>query len=606
MLVTCERRISLGRLLNGESGYFQSYQGWDETVDRAVFVKLARATDDPLKLAIVQAHVRQWRALGRETIPFVPAILDLGQFEGRWFLSTEWIDCPTLGAFFAQKLELAEADDVLVGVLDRCLSVLAGFHAAGFIHGDISPGNILADPRISPTRAYLIDSAPPLDLPDPNDPTRRLIFGKRPYLAPEVLVGRALTIRSDLFALGKVFEEFSSVIGARSPRVISRLLAEKPQDRPATADEASALLHEERPSPAFASARRPVRMGFEETPQPAMSFRDDETTIVGVPRSNHWDEVSRALSVRLPPTALASVPAAASGATAIESVPAPDALSADPTQATFSVMAPPLIEAGRHFVVEVWAARSADRDAMMIEAVRPGRMVERGWRSHVEIDCDTVITVGLKIPDFEVEEPIETLGWNGTIRNVGFIVKAPSRLSPGIYPGSVKLMMGQMPFASILFDLEVSGLPSNDVPPRELSTEFQRIRRAFASYASGDRAEVLRRVQGIQAAGTSVFLDIIALRSGDAWEAALYREIDASDRFFLFWSRNAAESPWVNREWRFALDRRGLDFIDPVPLVDPRQVPPPEELKSKHFNDLVLGFIALEEMMKDSAGRRPS
>jgi hypothetical protein len=268
------------------------------------------------------------------------------------------------------------------------------------------------------------------------------------------------------------------------------------------------------------------------------------------------------------------------------------------SNADVSVIAPNLIQAGRHFVVEVWVAQSDDRSAMLDQATRAGRMIERGGRSHINLDRDTIITVIMKLPDFEVPDPIETLGWNGDIRNVGFIVRAPESLAPGIYPGSAKLMQGQIPFASIVFDLEVASHEGPvDASSRPLSLHVQRIARAFASYASQDRGEVLRRVQGIQAAGIKVFLDIIVLRSGEEWERARYREIDASDGFFLFWSRNAAQSLWVEREWRYALRRRGLEFISPLPLEDPRLVEPPAELRGKHFNDILLAIIKAEDAM---------
>src|SRR5262249_35359389 len=54
----------------------------------------------------------------------------------------------------------------------------------------------------------------------------------------------------------------------------------------------------------------------------------------------------------------------------------------------------------------------------------------------------------------------------------------------------------------------------------------------------------------------------------------------------LFWSRPASESQWVEKEWRCAYQARGLDYIHPVSLVDPRAVPPPKELASRHFEDL--------------------
>ena len=40
-----------------------------------------------------------------------------------------------------------------------------------------------------------------------------------------------------------------------------------------------------------------------------------------------------------------------------------------------------------------------------------------------------------------------------------------------------------------------------------------------------------------------------------------------------------------------ALSNKGLGFIDPVPLEDPRQVPPPAELADLHFNDKWIAFM---------------
>jgi hypothetical protein len=154
-----------------------------------------------------------------------------------------------------------------------------------------------------------------------------------------------------------------------------------------------------------------------------------------------------------------------------------------------------------------------------------------------------------------------------------------------------------VPFASIIFDLEIISADGQvDAAARPLAAHLQRIAHAFASYASPDRSEVLRRVQGIRAVGIDVFLDIVNLRSGKEWEPVLFREIDASDSFFLFWSRNAARSQWVEREWRYALGRRGIEFISPLPLEDPRLAEPPMELRSKHFNDIILAFIKSEEL----------
>jgi len=55
--------------------------------------------------------------------------------------------------------------------------------------------------------------------------------------------------------------------------------------------------------------------------------------------------------------------------------------------------------------------------------------------------------------------------------------------------------------------------------------------------------------------------------------------------FLLFWSTNAMQSPWVEKEWRCALSAQSLDFIDPVTLQPRDVVPPLPELAALHFND---------------------
>jgi hypothetical protein len=88
-----------------------------------------------------------------------------------------------------------------------------------------------------------------------------------------------------------------------------------------------------------------------------------------------------------------------------------------------------------------------------------------------------------------------------------------------------------------------------------------------------------------------VFIDVASLRSGQRWEAELRRVVPTRDVFYLFWSREASQSEWVEREWRLALEQRGLAYIDPVPLVSPAEVPPPRELVELHFNDWMLAYM---------------
>ena len=81
------------------------------------------------------------------------------------------------------------------------------------------------------------------------------------------------------------------------------------------------------------------------------------------------------------------------------------------------------------------------------------------------------------------------------------------------------------------------------------------------------------------------------LRSGERWEQSLEREILNRDMLYLCWSSNARKAKWVEAEWRLALEKKGEDFIEPLPLEGPDICPPPEELARKHFNDRLLYII---------------
>jgi hypothetical protein len=278
----------------------------------------------------------------------------------------------------------------------------------------------------------------------------------------------------------------------------------------------------------------------------------------------------------------------------------PSSASAD-----ISVIAPPLVKPSRTFFVQVWIAPTDQREAMLEQATRQGSMVEVGSRLRIDLARESLITIVLDLPDFEIDDPVALLGWTGDIGNVDFKVKAPADLPPGKYPGLAKLLRDQKPFASIWFELAVDASAPADMSSIMLPSTVRRISRAFASYASQDRAEVLRRVHGMQAVGTDVFLDIVDLRVGEQWEPALYREIKACDGFFLFWSRHAQESPWVEKEWRYAAQNRGKSFISPLPLEDPRLAKPPVDLADKHFNDMILAFIKNEDVLKTELGTIP-
>lgn len=95
-------------------------------------------------------------------------------------------------------------------------------------------------------------------------------------------------------------------------------------------------------------------------------------------------------------------------------------------------------------------------------------------------------------------------------------------------------------------------------------------------------------------AGIEFFHDVLTLEPREKWEKTLYKEIEKSDVFFLFWSNAAKNSEWVMKEVRYALKEKALlgnPEIVPVIIEGPPPVAPPPELKDIHFNDRFIYFL---------------
>jgi len=205
----------------------------------------------------------------------------------------------------------------------------------------------------------------------------------------------------------------------------------------------------------------------------------------------------------------------------------------------------------------------------------------------------SVLAVQIYSAELDIPQPVKPLTWNGqeVVESFECVLKASAAVHFKA-SGTAVITLNGLLIASVDFSLKI-GTALNDEPRTALMQTAHRPRTAFASYASTDRLEVLRSVQGIRkgAPDLDIFLDVDKLRSGEDWQSKLYACIATSDIMYLFWSKSAAKSKWVKREWRFALSKKGVDFIDPFPLDSPQLAPPPKELGKLHFNDRYLMFI---------------
>jgi len=271
--------------------------------------------------------------------------------------------------------------------------------------------------------------------------------------------------------------------------------------------------------------------------------------------------------------------------------------SAQPTSdhVEFSVTWPQYLCIGNTYIFEVWAhfAHQLDEVLQRAQAEQLGTRVEFRTKSGVQVVRGTTLTVQLDIPDLEVLDAIDVIQWDGVIGSASFPVRVPegSRLAEsGHCRGVARIFAGAAPLAKVHLVCQVG---EADVKASPVTGSIRTYRSAFVSYASPDRAEVAARLQGICKVlpDIDLFFDVHSLRSGDRWRERLAEEIRKRDVLYLFWSKAASQSEWVEREWRAAYEHRGVEGIDPLPLVSPQEVPPPPELGDElHFNDWTLAY----------------
>lgn len=254
------------------------YEGHDERLGRPVAIKLLRA--DMASHPEVRGRFEvEARAAARLSHPNVVAVFDTGEDAGTPFIVMERLPGETM----ADRMAAGPVDEEWVKkVAGDVLGALDAAHAAGIVHRDIKPGNILlgTDGCAKVADFGIAKSAEAAA----GDPTAvGLLLGTPAYLAPERLDGEPATPRSDLFAVGVVLFEalagtkpfggttpvaMATAIQTEAPLplaqirpdvdpvlagVVAAALAKNPNDRPDSARDMAARLRAG-PVPVLASA----------------------------------------------------------------------------------------------------------------------------------------------------------------------------------------------------------------------------------------------------------------------------------------------------------------------------------------------------------------
>ncbi|WP_405785157.1 serine/threonine protein kinase [Streptomyces sp. NBC_00138] len=264
-------RYRLDELLGG-GGFGRVYAAHDQQLGRGVAVKvltLRAEWADRVRHERLGRFRREAVAAAALSHPNVATVHDTGEHEGRPFIVMELLGGTDFGRVLLDRGGLPVGD-----VLTYGMQISAGLqhaHERGLVHRDVKPENLMLLPDGT---VKICD----FGLVAHQDPTftrytsPQAVMGSPPYFSPEQALGGEVTARSDLYSLGCVLyallaegppfsagspvgyaylhvHEDPEPIGERRPevpaelaRLVHRMLAKDPMDRPATAGEVADLL----------------------------------------------------------------------------------------------------------------------------------------------------------------------------------------------------------------------------------------------------------------------------------------------------------------------------------------------------------------------------
>jgi hypothetical protein len=183
----------------GRGGMGVVYEATQLSLDRTVALKVLapHLGADPAFRERFRREAMLQAALDH---PHIVTVHEAGESDDGLFIATRLVR----GRNLKQLIEGGLAPARALAILDQVASALDVAHAAGLVHRDVKPQNVLVDDN---DYAYLADFGLIKDARDPGLTQTGEYVGTLDYVSPEQIRGEAMTSASDLYAFAAVLYE---------------------------------------------------------------------------------------------------------------------------------------------------------------------------------------------------------------------------------------------------------------------------------------------------------------------------------------------------------------------------------------------------------------